>query len=68
MMIPVTFWIKSRLIIIVKKMNKFIKLPRKLQSNVNILINIKQYQAQHYFVHLTNKNITNKQLNNIKQY
>ena len=55
MVIPVTFWIKSRLIIIVKKMNKFIKLQRKLQSNVNILINIKQYQGQHYFVYLTNK-------------
>ena len=53
-MILVTFWIKSRLIIMIKEVNKVIKLQRKLQSNINILINIKQYQEQHYFVCLTN--------------
>ena len=45
--ISITFWIKSRLIIIIKKIRKLIKL-QKLQSRINTLINIKQYQSHHY--------------------
>ena len=55
-MVLVTFWIKSRLINIVREVNKIIELQRKLQQNIYILINIKQYQGQDYFVHLTSSN------------
>ena len=40
-MIPVTFWIKSRLIIITRKVNKLIELQGKLQPNINTLIKYK---------------------------
>ena len=41
MLIPVTFWIKSRLIIIDKEMNKIIKLQRKITIKWK---HINQYQ------------------------
>ena len=43
-MIQAVFWIKSKLIIIIKEVNKLIKLQAKLQLNINIATNIKQYQ------------------------
>ena len=43
-MIQAVFWMKSKLIIIIKKVNKLIKLHARLQLNINIATNIKQYQ------------------------
>ena len=48
-MILIIYWITSILIIIIDKIDTLIKLQIKLQSSINTLTNIKQYQQQILF-------------------